>query len=78
VWTDQLTILLTTKKNEEEIKLVRSIIRLLLRLLNDENCRNKLLKELKPSGSEDWGLRTLIPTCVSAKKEWNGRFYMNS
>ena len=76
-WADFLGNLQKSKKNEEEIKLIRALTRDLFGLLNDEVFRNKFIKELKPSGDEDWGLRTRIPTVLSAKKEWNGRFYIN-
>jgi hypothetical protein len=77
-WTDFFANLLKTKKEEKEKKLIRELIRLLFRLLNDEVSRNKIIKGIKPSGSEDWGLRTLVPTVLHAKKEWNSRFYMSS
>jgi len=77
-WADLLSAFLKTKKNEEEIKLIRALTRSLFSLLNDEVFRNKCIKNLKPSGDEDWGLRTLIPTVLHAKKEWNGRFYINT
>jgi len=76
-WTGFFGNLLKSKKNDEEKKLIRALIRLLFSLLNDEASRNKFIKGIKPSGDEDWGLRTLIPTVIRKKKEWNSRFYMN-
>lgn len=77
-WHPELAQLLRSKKKEEEIEFIRKISRLLITLLREECERNIRLKELlKPSSSEDWGLRTHMPTGLRVHKKWNNRTHMN-
>jgi len=78
-WHGLLTTLLNSKRsNDQETSFIHKLFSLLNTLLQEEADREKKLRELKPSGNQDWGLRTFVPIGQRIKKEWNGRFYMNA